>query len=125
MVILLVRDEILNRTRSLLHMVLEIGKLLNDEGVLRTLNLMLALVVVSVGKQCSTFEVSGRDEMTDSLHRVWLAENWRRRNKFEEVSFIFPSAPMLPITLVSLACRGTRPILTELIEYGYANARMV
>ncbi|OKL62218.1 Acyl-protein thioesterase 1 [Talaromyces atroroseus] len=28
-----------------------------------------------------------------------LAQNWRRRNKFEEVSFIFPNAPSIPITV--------------------------
>jgi predicted esterase len=32
---------------------------------------------------------------------IWLAENWRRRNKFEEVKFIFPNAPNIPITMVS------------------------
>ncbi|CAN9471824.1 unnamed protein product [Alternaria alternata] len=30
---------------------------------------------------------------------IFLAENWRRRSKFEEVSFIFPNAPSIPITL--------------------------
>ncbi|KAF3052694.1 hypothetical protein E8E11_006900 [Didymella keratinophila] len=30
---------------------------------------------------------------------IFLAENWRRRSKFEEVSFIFPNAPNIPITL--------------------------
>ena len=34
--------------------------------------------------------------------RVSLAENWRRRGKFEEVAFIFPNAPHIPITVVSL-----------------------
>ncbi|MCJ1304669.1 hypothetical protein MMC08_007482 [Hypocenomyce scalaris] len=33
---------------------------------------------------------------------VSLAENWRRRGKFEEVAFIFPNAPHIPITVVSL-----------------------
>jgi len=28
-----------------------------------------------------------------------LAQNWRRRNKFNEVSFIFPNAPTIPITV--------------------------
>ncbi|KAL1992849.1 hypothetical protein VTN49DRAFT_3605 [Thermomyces lanuginosus] len=28
-----------------------------------------------------------------------LAQNWRRRGKFEEVSFVFPNAPMIPITV--------------------------
>ncbi|CBX93256.1 hypothetical protein IAQ61_008969 [Plenodomus lingam] len=30
---------------------------------------------------------------------IFLAENWRRRSKFEEVSFVFPNAPNIPITL--------------------------
>ncbi|KAK7528493.1 Phospholipase/carboxylesterase/thioesterase [Phyllosticta citriasiana] len=30
---------------------------------------------------------------------MFLAENWRRRNKFEEVSFVFPNAPSIPITI--------------------------
>ena len=34
---------------------------------------------------------------------VSLAENWRRRSKFDEVKFIFPNAPAIPITVVS-AC---------------------
>lgn len=29
----------------------------------------------------------------------FLAENWRRRGRFEDVSFIFPSAPSIPITV--------------------------
>ncbi|KAE8145034.1 putative phospholipase [Aspergillus avenaceus] len=28
-----------------------------------------------------------------------LAQNWRRRGMFEEVTFIFPNAPMIPITV--------------------------
>jgi predicted esterase len=31
---------------------------------------------------------------------VFLTDNWRRKNKFPEVKFIFPSAPNIPITLV-------------------------
>ncbi|KAL3425494.1 acyl-protein thioesterase 1 [Phlyctema vagabunda] len=30
---------------------------------------------------------------------VSLAENWRRRQKFDEVKFIFPNAPTIPITV--------------------------
>ncbi|TVY84436.1 Acyl-protein thioesterase [Lachnellula suecica] len=30
---------------------------------------------------------------------VSLAENWRRRSKFDEVKFIFPNAPNIPITV--------------------------
>jgi len=33
---------------------------------------------------------------------VSLAENWRRRQKFDEVKFIFPNAPSIPITVVSI-----------------------
>ena len=29
-----------------------------------------------------------------------LAKNWRRRGKFEEVAFVFPNAPSIPITVV-------------------------
>jgi hypothetical protein len=35
-----------------------------------------------------------------TVSRIFLAENWRRRSKFEEVSFVFPHAPNIPITLV-------------------------
>jgi len=28
-----------------------------------------------------------------------IAENWRRRGKFEEVAFVFPNAPTIPITV--------------------------
>lgn len=31
--------------------------------------------------------------------RTFLAENWRRRGKFEDVAFVFPSAPTIPITV--------------------------
>jgi hypothetical protein len=58
--------------------------------------------------------------------RIFLAENWRRRSKFEEVQFIFPNAPNIPITLV---CNPsgvyTKKLLTMSIEHGYAHARMV
>ena len=30
---------------------------------------------------------------------VFLADTWRRKNKFPEVKFIFPNAPTIPITL--------------------------
>ena len=38
-----------------------------------------------------------------TVYRIFLAENWRRRSKFEEVSFIFPNAPNIPITLVAIS----------------------
>jgi predicted esterase len=31
--------------------------------------------------------------------RVWLAENWRRLSKFPHVSFVFPNAPQIPVTV--------------------------
>ncbi|EAW08824.1 palmitoyl-(protein) hydrolase [Aspergillus clavatus NRRL 1] len=31
--------------------------------------------------------------------RMSLAQNWRRRGMFDEVAFIFPNAPMIPITV--------------------------
>ena len=33
-------------------------------------------------------------------NRLSMAENYRRRGKFEEVAFIFPNAPNIPITVV-------------------------
>lgn len=36
------------------------------------------------------------------LRRMSLAQNWRRRGMFDEVAFIFPNAPMIPITVVCL-----------------------
>lgn len=38
-----------------------------------------------------------------------LAQNWRRRGKFDEVAFIFPNAPAIPITVV----RGPHISLTD------------
>ncbi|KAH2774930.1 hypothetical protein KXW10_007401 [Aspergillus fumigatus] len=32
--------------------------------------------------------------------RMSLAQNWRRRGMFDEVAFIFPNAPMIPITVL-------------------------
>lgn len=37
-----------------------------------------------------------------------LAQNWRRRGLFEEVTFIFPNAPMIPITVVCKLCSCVR-----------------
>jgi len=30
---------------------------------------------------------------------MFLAENWRMQNKFEETKFVFPNAPNIPITV--------------------------
>ncbi|GMF74209.1 unnamed protein product [Aspergillus oryzae] len=40
--------------------------------------------------------------------RMGLAQNWRRRGLFEEVTFIFPNAPMIPITVVCKLCSWVR-----------------
>jgi hypothetical protein len=34
------------------------------------------------------------------MPRLFLAENYRRRSVLEEVAFVFPNAPNIPITLV-------------------------
>ena len=39
------------------------------------------------------------------FYRMSLAQNWRRRGMFDEVAFVFPNAPMIPITVV---CHGSR-----------------
>ncbi|KAL8889070.1 MAG: hypothetical protein Q9192_006082, partial [Flavoplaca navasiana] len=59
-----------------------------------------------------------------------MAENYRRRGKFEEVAFIFPNAPSIPITVVSAKAPIkhlgiTQHLLTSLTELWYANARLV
>ena len=41
---------------------------------------------------------------------VGLAENWRRRQKFEEVKFIFPNAPNIPITVVCVSSLFTSSV---------------
>ena len=38
------------------------------------------------------------------FYRMSLAQNWRRRGMFDEVAFVFPNAPMIPITVV---CHGS------------------
>jgi hypothetical protein len=38
-----------------------------------------------------------------------LAQNWRRRGKFEETAFIFPNAPDIPITVVCPSRYRHRP----------------
>jgi len=46
---------------------------------------------------------------------VSLAENWRRRQKFEEVKFIFPNAPAIPITV---NMRMTMPGWYDILAFG-------
>lgn len=59
-----------------------------------------------------------------------MAENYRRRGKFDEVAFIFPNAPSIPITVVSAKTplkqlAITQHLLTPLTEFWYADARLV
>ena len=59
-------------------------------------------------------------------HRSDLARNWRRRGKFEEVTFIFPNAPQIPITVVSTAiCYIRLPTDMVRAEFWNENAGLV
>ena len=60
---------------------------------------MAALVVPAVTRHTATVIVA--HGLGDSgAGWVSLAQNFRRRSKFEEVKFIFPNAPNIPITVV-------------------------
>lgn len=48
---------------------------------------------------------------------VSLAENWRRRQKFSEVKFIFPNAPAIPVSVV------WQPISRELMICANGSSR--
>ncbi|MCJ1228810.1 hypothetical protein MMC12_005473 [Toensbergia leucococca] len=57
-----------------------------------------ALVVPALAKHTAT--VIFAHGLGDSgAGWLGLAENWRRRGKFEEVKFVFPNAPNIPITV--------------------------
>ncbi|KAL1311337.1 hypothetical protein AAFC00_001513 [Neodothiora populina] len=57
-----------------------------------------ALVVPALKQHTSTIIVA--HGLGDSgAGWTWLAENWRRRGKFEETAFVFPSAASIPITV--------------------------
>jgi predicted esterase len=59
-----------------------------------------ALIVPAVKRHTATIIVA--HGLGDSgAGWVGLAENWRRRQMFEEVKFVFPNAPTIPITVVS------------------------
>ncbi|CCU82721.1 acyl-protein thioesterase 1 [Blumeria hordei DH14] len=56
------------------------------------------IIIPAVRKHTATVIVAhGLGDSGDGW--VWLAENWRRRHKFEEVKFIFPHAPKIPISM--------------------------
>jgi hypothetical protein len=51
------------------------------------------------------------DEYAIFFSRIGLAQNWRRRGMFDEVAFIFPNAPSIPITVVRWASFATPFVL--------------
>lgn len=58
-----------------------------------------ALIVPAVKKHTATV-IMAHGLGDSGAGWVTLAENWRLRAKFEEVKFIFPNAPAIPITVV-------------------------
>jgi predicted esterase len=60
-----------------------------------------ALIVPAVKKHTATV-IMAHGLGDSGAGWVSLAENWRRRQKFDEVKFIFPNAPTIPITVVRL-----------------------
>lgn len=54
-----------------------------------------------------------------------VAENFRRRGKFEEVKFVFPNAPNIPITVVGCVRILLGILLTEVPEFWNADAGLV
>ena len=58
-----------------------------------------ALIIPAVKKHTATV-IMAHGLGDSGAGWVSLAENFRRRNKFEEVKFIFPNAPTIPITVV-------------------------
>lgn len=88
-----------------------------------------ALVVPAVKKHTATV-IMAHGLGDTGAGWVSLAENWRRRQKFEEVKFIFPNAPVIPITVVRLPCSPPYPSsqytkLTVFTERTHAYARLV
>ncbi|MCJ1417899.1 hypothetical protein MMC32_004244 [Xylographa parallela] len=57
-----------------------------------------ALVVPAVKKHTATV-IFAHGLGDTGAGWIPLAQNWRRRGKFEEVAFIFPNAPTIPITV--------------------------
>ena len=58
-----------------------------------------ALIIPAVKKHTATV-IMAHGLGDSGAGWVSLAENWRRRQKFEEVKFIFPNAPNIPISVV-------------------------
>lgn len=57
-----------------------------------------ALIIPAVKKHTATV-IMAHGLGDSGAGWVSLAENWRRRSKFDEVKFIFPNAPTIPITV--------------------------
>ncbi|KIW96737.1 uncharacterized protein Z519_02128 [Cladophialophora bantiana CBS 173.52] len=59
-----------------------------------------ALIVPALKKHTATVIMAhGLGDRILIAARVSLAETWRRRGKFEDVKFVFPNAPSIPITV--------------------------
>ncbi|RMZ92612.1 hypothetical protein DV736_g153, partial [Chaetothyriales sp. CBS 134916] len=56
-------------------------------------------LVVAAAKNHSATVIMAHGLGDSGAGWVSLAENWRRRGKFDEVKFIFPNAPVIPITI--------------------------
>ncbi|RDW80169.1 hypothetical protein BP6252_04807 [Coleophoma cylindrospora] len=59
---------------------------------------MSALTIPAVTKHTATV-IMAHGLGDSGAGWISLAENWRRRQKFQEVKFIFPNAPVIPITV--------------------------
>lgn len=76
------------------------GQVMSPQGRVHKTALTKRLVAEPVGTSTSMSHHPSDKPLIRS--RMSLAENWRRRGKFEEVAFIFPNAPTIPITVVCL-----------------------
>jgi len=84
-----------------------------------------ALIVPAVKKHTATV-IMAHGLGDSGAGWVSLAENWRRRQKFDEVKFIFPNAPPIPISVVcSQRHHYHRLLANPLVELWHAYARMV
>jgi len=83
-----------------------------------------ALIIPAVKKHTATV-IMAHGLGDSGAGWVSLAENWRRRQKFEEVKFIFPNAPPIPISVV-WALPMLPPIYADItLELRHAYARLV
>lgn len=88
---------------------------------------MAALVIPAVTRHTATV-IMAHGLGDSGAGWVSLAQNFRRRSKFEEVKFIFPNAPNIPITVVCILDNTlllVRLTKKKSLEHGHAHARMV